>query len=187
MEIEMVYIHEIYKQGSFSKAADILFVTQPTLSLAVKRVEAKIGMPVFERGKSPLTLTPAGEIYIDKIYKIQQIEQNLQDEINDIKNLKIGKLIIGGTNYINSYILSPIISKFQELFPGIDISIVESSSDKLIQMVYENNIDLTFNCGIEDEKKFIYFPAFDDKIMLAVPNNFLLKYENFKKQFENQN
>ena len=85
MEIEMKYIYEIFKQRSFSKAAEILYVTQPTLSLAVKRVESELGMPIFERKKNPITLTPAGEIYINKIKLIKRIEQDLEDEINDLK------------------------------------------------------------------------------------------------------
>ena len=184
MEIEMKYIYEIFKQRSFSKAAEILYVTQPTLSLAVKRVESELGMPIFERKKNPITLTPAGEIYINKIKLIKRIEQDLEDEINDLRDLKLGKLRIGGTNYINSYVLPPIISKFLLSYPNIELSIIEASSDRLIQMVGENEIDLTFNCGFEDEKKFIYFDAFIDEIYLAIPNNFLSESIKYKTAFE---
>ena len=60
MEQEMKYIYTVYKHASFSKAASALFMTQPALSLAVQRVEAKVGMPLFDRTCKPLKLTAAG-------------------------------------------------------------------------------------------------------------------------------
>lgn len=186
MEIEMKYIYEVYKNRSFSKAAEVLYVTQPTLSLAVKRIEKELGIPIFERKKNPLTLTPAGEIYIDKINKIMQIEQDLQEELNDIRELNVGNLSIGGTNYINSFVLPPIISKFTNDYPNIKLSVIEASSDRLLKLVDEYSIDITFISGKMDESKFSYFEGFEDEISLAIPNVLLKNKDEYKQKFSDK-
>ena len=69
MEQEMEYIHTIYECGSFSKAAEKLYVTQPALSLAVKRTEERIGMQLFDRSGRTLKLTEAGKIYTKSVFE----------------------------------------------------------------------------------------------------------------------
>ena len=63
----MEYIYTVYKEKSFSKAAKKLFISQPSLSATVKRIEKKIGAPIFDRSTKPLTLTECGEKYIQYI------------------------------------------------------------------------------------------------------------------------
>lgn len=60
MQQEMRYVYEIYRQKSFSKAAQALFITQPALSIAISKLEASLGMPLFDRSTRPISLTPAG-------------------------------------------------------------------------------------------------------------------------------
>ena len=63
----MRYVYEIYRQKSFSKAAQALFITQPALSIAIGKLEASLGMPLFDRSTRPISLTPAGRIYLQTI------------------------------------------------------------------------------------------------------------------------
>ena len=74
MQLEMRYVYQIYLDGSFSKAAKSLYITQPALSMAIQKVEADIGMPIFDRSTRPLTLTHAGHIYINTIKDIMLLE-----------------------------------------------------------------------------------------------------------------
>lgn len=108
MQQEMKYIYMVYQKGSFSKAAQALYMTQPALSIAVQRVENEIGMPLFRRDHQPLELTEAGKIYIAKIREIQFLEYQLEQQLGDLSHLKTGRLRLGGSHYINSYILPPV-------------------------------------------------------------------------------
>ena len=65
MQQELEYIYAVYKAGSFSKAAENLYITQPALSMAVKKIEASIGMALFDRSSRPVQLTEAGKIYVN--------------------------------------------------------------------------------------------------------------------------
>ena len=78
MQTEMEYVYRVYQEKSFSKAAEDLFLTQPALSMAVRKVEDSLGMPIFDRSVRPMRLTPAGEAYIEFIRNTQYLEQELQ-------------------------------------------------------------------------------------------------------------
>ena len=86
------YIYEIYRCGSFSAAARNLYITQPAISIAVKKEEQELGQPIFERSSSRLLLTDAGRAYIDAVEKLHRIEDDLKVYCNDLSNLKTGAL-----------------------------------------------------------------------------------------------
>ena len=173
MEQDMRYIYRVYQEGSFSKAAEKLFLTQPALSIAIKRVEDTIGAALFDRSRHPLELTEAGRAYIRAIEQMGDLEDDLEREINDLRNLKTGKLLVGGSHYLNSYILARILSGFSHQHPGIRIGLVEKGSDELIADLEERKLDLTFSCDSELIRRFEHRPAFQDMILLAVPKSFL--------------
>lgn len=169
MRPELDYIYEIYKSGSFSKAAENLYMTQPALSMSIRKIETQIGMALFDRKKRPLQLTEAGEIYIRAIEKMRHLEENIQDELHDISTLATGTLRIGGTHYINARILPPILTAFRKNYPGVEIQLAESSAASLSSMLENQSIDLTLNCDDAYVEKFEHYPAFQDHILLAVP------------------
>ena len=107
----MRYVYEVYKEMSFSKAARNLFISQPSLSAAVKKEEVQIGFPIFDRSSNPIQLTDLGKEYIRSIEIIMDVENGFQNYINDMRELKSGSLSIGGTNLFTSYVLPPLISR----------------------------------------------------------------------------
>ena len=82
------------EEGSFSKAAKKLFVTQPSISQLIKNMEMQLGAPLFDRSSSPIQLTPIGQAYYDAAKKILSTERELENRISDINNLKTGSLTI---------------------------------------------------------------------------------------------
>ena len=160
-----------YLDGSFSKAAEHLYLTQPALSIAIQKIENSIGMPLFDRSRRPLQLTAAGEAYIQSIQKIQSLEYDLNQQIRDIQNLNTGLIRFGGSHYVNAYILSPVLTGFCQEYPGIKLEITEESSDVLSALLTQRKIDLTFSCNPDMMKKFEHYSMFRDHILLAVPEN----------------
>ncbi|MBT9776083.1 LysR family transcriptional regulator [Clostridium sp. MCC353] len=172
MQQEMKYIYQIYEDGSFSKAAEHLFITQPALSIAVSKIEASLGMALFDRRRHPLQPTAAGQAYIDTIKKIKMLEDDLECRINDMRDLNTGTIRIGGSHYLNAYILPKILADFSREYPGIRLELVEKSSGILADMLSEQNLDLTFSCNETFIKDFERYPAFWDTILLAVPREY---------------
>ena len=109
MQQDMRYVYEIYRQKSFSKAAQALFITQPALSIAISKLEASLGMPLFDRSTRPISLTPAGRIYLQTIEKTRALEQDLRHQLDDIRALRTGTITIGSSHFINACILPEIL------------------------------------------------------------------------------
>ena len=82
------YVYAVYREKSFSRAAQKLFISQPSLSAAVKRAEDRIGYPVFDRSTKPLKLTECGEKYIAAVEKMLAAEQEFYHYINDLGELR---------------------------------------------------------------------------------------------------
>lgn len=173
MEQEMKYIYTVYKVGSFSKAAKELFITQPALSIAVSRIEARIGIPLFDRTKKPLRLTEAGEYYIKKYREIRNLEYELDQQLNDLNSLSSGTLRIGGTHYFNAHVLPPVLVSFANKYPGISLRLIESGSDSLLQMLYDQDVDVTFHCTEKPKDSFIRTPCFRDTLLISVPRSMI--------------
>ncbi len=168
MQQELEYIYSIYKAGSFSKAAENLYITQPALSMSVKKLESSLGMTLFERGTKPLQLTEAGKIYIDSVEKMLALEEDMTNRLHDLHDMRRGNLCIGGSHYINAYILPKSLAAFSREYPGITLELVEASSALLADMLRDRLIDLTFSCNDELLANFEHFAAFHDHILLAV-------------------
>ena len=174
MEAEMRYILEVYRQGSFSKAAEALFMTQAALSLAVKRVEGSLGAEIFDRSRRPLRLTQAGEIYLETIREMEHLEGTLERKIMELKELERGRMRLGGTHYLNAHVLPGALSGFSWEHPGIELEIVEASSARLAEAIANRDLDLTF---LSDQAILSEYPhrgVFYDHVLLAVPRSFSL-------------
>ncbi len=186
MNNTMKYIYTIYKTKSFSAAAEQLFITQPALSIAVRKEEELWGAPFFDRNAHPLGLTAAGELYIQKVIEIMKLEQELKQQISDLTNLETGELHIAGTQYINSYILPPVIKAFMEIHPGIRIKLNESSPEANLQSILNGTANVSFNSGAFDPQLYEQWPLFQDHVLLAVPRSFSInnRYQEYSLTHE---
>ena len=117
----MNYVYEVYKEGSFSKAADKLFISQPALSATVKKVEKKIGTSLFDRSRNPVRLTECGKKYIKIVERIMDMEEEFAGYVSNLNELSTGTLCIGGTYLFVSYIFPGILKKFHRLYPNVVI------------------------------------------------------------------
>lgn len=172
MQQDMRYAYEIYRQKSFSKAAhQALFITQPALSIAISKLEASLGMPLFDRSTRPISLTPAGRIYLQTIEKTRALEQDLRHQLDDIRALRTGTITIGSSHFINACILPEVLTRFNRKFPQVKLNLLEGSSHAMARMLEQREIDLTFSCDEAVIQDFTSTPVFTDTILLAVPQD----------------
>ncbi len=173
MQPNMEYIYTIYELGSIKQAAEHLCITQPALSISLKKTEEELGEPIFDRSTRPLELTPAGKIYIDGVKEISRIEGNMKTAISDLSDMNTGTLIIGGTQYFTSYILPPVLKHYIELYPHIKISIEESNSEQILKKLLNNQVDIMFNARTFDPSKFTIRPIFRDMLLLSAARHLI--------------
>ena len=171
MEQNMQYIYQVYLEGSFTKAAETLYLTQPALSMAVRQEEKDLGAVLFDRSRRPLALTPAGEAYIRAVERVKHLENDLNRELEDLRDIRSGHLHIGGTHYLNCFLLAELLAGFSRKYPGIQLEVSEDSSVRLANRLEKRDLDLIFSCAPELIDRFEHQPAFYDHILLAVPRN----------------
>lgn len=170
----MRYVYEVYKEMSFSKAAGNLFISQPSLSAAVKKTENRIGFPIFDRSTTPIQLTQLGREYIRSTERILDIEKSFERYVNDLQDLKTGTISIGGTNMFASFILPPLLSAFTERYPLIEVNLVEDSTTELEDRLFAGNLDLVIDNTVMDESVYEKIFFCEEHLLLTVPK----KYES---------
>lgn len=166
------YVLTINEERSFSKAAKKLFISQPSLSQYINRLETQLGVTIFDRNTSPLTLTYEGELYIETALNILRILDNLQKKFDDVSDLKIGRLNIGLTPSKANNPLPSILPVFTEKYPGIELTITEASSSELEDLLSRGLVDLCLmNLPIKS-KNIEYEEIATEKLYLAAPPSF---------------
>ena len=168
---EQDYIYEVFLERSFSKAARKLYVSQPALSMAVKKVEEDLGITVFDRSANPLSLTDQGKIYVAYLEKIRSAKRAMDEQLSDMADLKVGNITVSGENFVSSFILPEVLVRFSEKYPGIQVNIVESNSPDLRQQLLSENTDFLvahdFDMELYEAKEL-----FEEQVLLSVPDSF---------------
>ena len=168
MDTRMRYIKAVYEQRSFTKAAEKLYISQPSLSAMVKKAEAELGAAIFDRSAVPLELTEAGQAYMEFIEDTARNEAILNEKLWDIQNLNKGRTCVGGSNYILSNILPLISQRILPDYPRIVFETVEENSFSLRQMLHAGALDVVIDSPSTEDPSLIYHDLFQEQILLAV-------------------
>lgn len=163
------YFKTIARTKSISAAADELGISQPALSAFLKRQETSIGTALVDRSNVPMSLTEAGKSYLGYLEKVEMLSRKMEQEIDDIENLKRGHLIVGGAVFFNVTYLPVAVAEFNELYPGIDIEIVDGKIPEIISESLAGRIDLFTTPVKEMNSDFEYIEMFSEKIFLCIP------------------
>ncbi|MGD6816408.1 cidABC operon transcriptional activator CidR [Metabacillus sp. 113a] len=129
------YFIEVVKFKSFTRAANHLFITQPTISKMIKNLEEELGVTLFERSRKKLILTDAGQVIYDQAKLIDHAFRNLQMELDDLLSLKKGVIRLGLPPIIDTGFFPKMIGSFHEQYPDITFHLVEDGSKKIEEEV----------------------------------------------------
>jgi len=166
------YIYEVYKEKSFSKASQNLYISQPALSAAIKKIETRIGCCIFDRSSNPIQLTDAGIEYIKSIEKIIDIESQFESFLNNLDKLKTGRLSIGANNVFASFILPAIITEFIQKYPSIKVTLVEANSPHLEDLLFSGTLDFVIDNYPLNETIYEKHFFCSECLILTVPHKF---------------
>lgn len=170
---KLKYIITIAELKSISKAASALFISQPSLSNIVSNIEKDLGVCLFNRNTTPISLTYAGEKYVETAKKILSLDNNLKKELSDISNMKKGKITIGIPAVRGTHVLPLVLPKFKEKHPGIEIHVIEGDSNYLEQCLLCGKVDLVLTSLPSTDKKITCELLYEEKIMLACKKGYL--------------
>lgn len=165
------YVYEVYAEKSFSAAAKKLFISQPALSAAVKKVEKQLGITIFDRSTNPISLTREGGICIESIEQMRSLEQGMRTQLKDISDIKSGRITVSGENFISSFILPEIIIEFMNRYPGIEVELVESNTHDLMKKLEDEKVDILVAHDF-DRELFVSYPLADESLLMCVPRGY---------------
>ena len=171
------YVYEVYKERSFTKAAQNLYISQPSLSARIKKIEEIIGEPLFDRSTTPLQLTEVGRVYIEAAEEITQIEQRVENYINDLAGLKTGNLAVGASTLFAAYVVPSLITQFNQKFPDVHIQLIEGNTAELEEMLGSNALDFVIDNYHYDSILYNKELYCEENILLAVPKHFAVNEE----------
>ena len=165
---KMEYVYAVYQERNFTRAAEKLFISQPSLSAAIKGVEEEIGAPIFDRSDKELALTEIGKEYVAATEKMLQIQEEFIRKKNDIYGLETGNLSVGSSNHLTSYVVPPLVTKFRALYPKIEVAMTESRSVSLYELLDKGEVDLLID-NFDQIERYDGEPLLQERVFLCVP------------------
>lgn len=166
------YIYCVYRERSFSKAADKLHISQPSLSATIAKAERKLGMKIFERKTKPISLTPFGIEYIRGIEQINEVEEYLQTLSYDVHTLQSGSLSIGASNLSIASFIPQMVARFKKLYPKIHLDLVDTSAVKSSHMLDSGELDMVITNWPYDPSRYTQEICYTEHLVLAIPKEF---------------
>ena len=143
MEIHQLrYFVAVAEEGSFSRAAAKVRVAQPSLSQQIRKLEADVGQPLFDRLPRSVVLTEAGRCLIDYARQILASIGDARRCVDEFKNEVAGRLAVGAIPTIAPYVLPELVGKFQKHYPEVTLEIVEDVTDGIARRVEAGELDV---------------------------------------------
>lgn len=168
---EYTYVLAIVDNGNISKAAQALYISQPSLSIFLKNLESRLGTKLFDRRDGRLELTYEGERYVKYARRIVALSEDLEQELEDIQKNNIGRIRIGVMLTRATYTLPTLLKGLKASHPQIEIQIVEDSQGALEEMVANGDIDIAFiNYPFKDDR-LEYISLVQYNAVLAAPKD----------------
>lgn len=139
---EYSYVLQVAQSGSISEAARKLHIAQPSLSIYLRSLEDRLGVRLFYKVKNRLALTAAGQRYVDYAQRIVTLDNALEREIQEIKSISRGEVILGVTATRGMKLLELVLPEFTDQYPNIKVTIKEGHSSALEKMLLSHEIDI---------------------------------------------
>ena len=161
----------IVRIGSFTRAAEELFLTQPTVSMQIKKLSEAMGLPLFEHVGRGVQPTEAGRELYDACRRIFETVANLEMKLADLKGMRRGRLRLGVITTAE-YFAPEILGEFSQLYPGVEVSLKVTNRDSIIERMHANEDDLyIMGQAPADEVDVEVFSFAPNPLVMMAPRN----------------
>ncbi|MBO3699473.1 LysR substrate-binding domain-containing protein [Roseivirga sp. E12] len=164
--------YEVACHLSFSKAADVMCVSQPAVSKQVKKLEGELGVRLFERQGNTIRLSPPGEKLLTQLRQARQIEKQIESDIDIVKTQQEarGELRIGASTTLSLYVLPKVLSSFRRKWPQTKITLINRNTENVLKSLVKEEIDLAI---VEDkhESNALHYDFFMADTIIPVCSN----------------
>lgn len=165
---DLHYLQAVAAEKHFGKAALRVHVSQPTLSMQLKKLEEELGVVLFERGRTITTLTAVGAAVLAKAEAILLLEKEMRALAKAAHNPMAGEITLGAFPTLAPYLLPPLMPLLTEHFPALTIRLIEAKTAILIAQLQAGELECALIAAPLDAKGIISEPLFDEPFFLAV-------------------
>lgn len=176
------YLIAIAEEQNLTQAAKRLFISQPALTLYLNRLEAELGVKLFNRSKSPITPTEAGLYYLDKMKKIYASEQELRSELHFIANPTLS-LRIGIGQVRGHHWLPQILPTFCSMRPDVNIQIIQRSEELMFHELKQQQLDIVIGC-LPSDPNITSVDLVPEQLVFAAHKKFFLIPEHLRSDHD---
>lgn len=179
--IQLEYLLAVANCGSFSKASEICFVTQPSLSMQIKNLEEELGEVLLDRSKKPVVPTQVGALVVEKAKEALLAYNNVKECVAELKGSVAGKLRLGVIPTIAPYLLPRFVHTFGERYPNVELEIREMITPDIIRAMDSDELDAALLAGGTCPDRITEQELFDDRFYAYVsPENPLAARTNLR-------
>lgn len=176
---QLQYLISVDNHRHFARAAEASFVTQPTLSMQIQKLEEELGVLLFDRSKHPVKPTAIGIKIIEQARIVLNESHRINEILQESKNQMEGPFKLGVLPTISPSLVPRFIRKFHEKFPKIQLQIQELRTDKIVELLRIDELDAAIIATPLDEKGIIENPMYYEPFMGFIPENHRLFKESF--------
>ena len=167
-EKHMQYVLTVLKEGSFTNAAKKLYVSQPSLSQIIKTAESNLGAPIFDRSTDPITLTPAGQLYVEAARQVTTISTNLRKQVEELSKEEFGTIRLGISVQRGMELLPELYPRFKKRFPHVGLELHEQGSATMEKSVLEGEVGIALLTTFPRHEELVYDLIQEEKHVLIV-------------------
>lgn len=173
---QLQYVITVAKEKNITRAAEKLYISQPSLSLSIHSLEKELGTTLFERKNGALVLTYAGTVFYDWAVSTLNSKKQLSVKLNDISNQVRHLIRIGISPHRSPIILPPILEKFYKIYPKSEIFIMEESTYHLKKMLEKEQIDFIIDIAHTDTINYESHLLVEERLVLATPSSYVKRF-----------
>ncbi|ODA32544.1 LysR family transcriptional regulator [Planctopirus hydrillae] len=166
---QLRYFLQVAREGSFTRAAETLHISQPALSRSIQKLEEEFGRPVFERKTRSVELTDAGQLLQSRAQQVLSILDDTKSELMD--DGESGRVRIGAIPTIAPYFLPTVLRRFSQKFPRATVFVQESTTDVLLKSCTQGEIDLAVLALPVPAKYLEVEELFEEELLLVLPTD----------------
>ena len=166
--------HAVAKQLSFTKAAEVLFMTQPAVTFQIKQLEEHFNTRLFDRGHGRIALTPAGEVVLGYAERILGLASEMDVRLSELTGEISGSLMVGASTTIAEFMLPGILGEFKSTYPNVRSRLIVGNSESIENRVMEHTIDIGFIESLSHEPNLECEVCCDDELVVICHPRFPL-------------
>ena len=157
---------QVSAHNSFSRAAEVLQLTQPSITARIQSLERELGEELFERGSRGVRLTDAGHAFLPYVERLLQTLQEGRDAVGEVRNVQAGSLRLGSAPTISTYVLPRILHAFCRQYPGVDVVIRTGRSEQVLSMLLGDEVQVGLVRSLTNPEVET-IDLYEDEIVLA--------------------